>query len=612
MTLADNRSLSFSNSPGSRDFWEKQYSRLSHNQGANSELHQTFINKLQTIPEKDYTNPLSPLRKATFGELSPAAERLADRNALTSVAFNGDKTIARAQASLAIAGYKLEDNKRFGVTGVADHYTTQAITDFQKAAGLEPTGKPDLETMKALDLITQKGLTKNEIEALGKQVARESNPLRQIPQEVKLFDQLTPEEQQRIIHRDHLVQTEWNGQGDVYIAKAQASLKLTGYDVGQHGIDGKFGPDTSSATLQFQKDRGLNPTGILDTETKIALNNATSEGWTRPAPESKPEHKNEKPPAQKQKASPKITIDKEKLPKYKVSYERFIAMKRQSEIKVYQNGSPYDQVRINQARLQEMGFNIGSSGVDGILGQNTRHGIAAFQQAFGLPVTGELNRETVARIESEYVKGAVMREISLKTAENQFSKQNNNALNVNNNSKDSFSYNWTGKNITPEFKAKVLEICRKLEVDPDILMAIMAFESGFDPAARNKKSGATGLIQFMKDTAIGLGTTIDALAKMSAVEQLDFVYMHYKPYAGKIHSIGDAYMVTFMPIAIGKDDKFKLGVKDSTEKIGDVTLGKVFEQNSNLDIDGDGIITKKEAYTFVENIIKKKQNKYFD
>ncbi|HPT86436.1 MAG TPA: peptidoglycan-binding domain-containing protein [Bacillota bacterium] len=396
MSLADNRSLTFSNSPGSRDFWEKQYARLSHNQGSNSELHQRYINKLQTMPDKDFTQPLSPLRKGSFGKLSPGAERLADRDALASIAFSGDKVIARAQASLAIAGYKLEDNKRFGVTGKADHYTTQALSEFQKAVGLEPTGKPDLETMKALDLVTQKGLTKKEIEAFGKQTALE------------VAKQLSLEKQQRLIQRDQLVQSEWKGKGNFDIATAQASLRLAGYDLGPYGIDGIPGTYTKAATLQFQKDRGLNPNGILDSETITALNNATTEGWARPMIKAKPEPKIE---TAKPKAEYKITIDKESLPKYTVSYERFVAMKRQSEIDGYAKGAPLDPVRLTQERLKTMGFNIGPSGADGLLGQNTRNAIAAFQQTFGLPVTGELNRETITRIESEYAKGARVKEI---------------------------------------------------------------------------------------------------------------------------------------------------------------------------------------------------------
>ena len=331
-----------------------------------------------------------------FIKSSPAVERLAARNNLANTAFSGDKVISRAQASLFMAGYKLGDDKRLGITGKMDHHTIQALTEFQNAAGLEPTGKLDLETMKALDLVTQKGLTKSEIEALGKQTALE------------VSKQLSLEKQHRLIQRNQLVEAEWNGKGNLDIATAQASLKLAGYDLGHYGIDGIAGRYTKAAILQFQKDRGLNPTGILDSETMIALENATAEGWTRPTQASKQETKIEAP---KPKLEHKITIDKESLPKYTVSYERFVSIKRQSEIDAYAKGAPLDPVRLNQTRLKTMGFNIGPSGADGLPGPNTRNAIAAFQQAFGLPVTGELDRETIARIESEYAKGARGREI---------------------------------------------------------------------------------------------------------------------------------------------------------------------------------------------------------
>ncbi|WP_373000350.1 RHS repeat-associated core domain-containing protein, partial [Lutispora sp.] len=163
--------------------------------------------------------------------------------------------------------------------------------------------------------------------------------------------------------------------------------------------------------------------------------------------------------------------------------------------------------------------------------------------------------------------------------------------------RDGFDYEWTGKYVTPEFKVKVLEICEKLQMDPDDLMGIMAFESnGINPSCVNKVSGATGLIQFMPSTARGLGTTTEALAKMSAVEQLDYVYKYYEGYAGKIHNIQDAYMVVFMPIAVGKDDDYKLGIKGSKAELAKgLSYGVVYKQNAGLDINKDGIITKGEA-----------------
>ena len=141
--------------------------------------------------------------------------------------------------------------------------------------------------------------------------------------------------------------------------------------------------------------------------------------------------------------------------------------------------------------------------------------------------------------------------------------------------------------VSPAFKEKVVQIASDLGTNPNFLMAVMSFETGesFDPAKRNPLSGAVGLIQFMKPTAVGLGTTQDALAQMSAEEQLDFVAKHFKPFKNKMGTLEDAYMAVLFPAAIGKGANHALFRKPS----------KVYEQNSGLDINRDGVITVGEA-----------------
>lgn len=146
-----------------------------------------------------------------------------------------------------------------------------------------------------------------------------------------------------------------------------------------------------------------------------------------------------------------------------------------------------------------------------------------------------------------------------------------------------------GAKVTPEFKMRVMEICAELEMSPDYLMACMAFESGetFRADIPNKAgSGAVGLIQFMPRTAELLNTTTYALARMTPVEQLDFVRKYFLSYKGKLKSLEDIYMAILWPKAIGKDPDtaiFKVGTK-------------VYNQNKGFDRHPhDGEITPGEC-----------------
>ncbi|MDT0643689.1 transglycosylase SLT domain-containing protein [Zunongwangia sp. F363] len=139
------------------------------------------------------------------------------------------------------------------------------------------------------------------------------------------------------------------------------------------------------------------------------------------------------------------------------------------------------------------------------------------------------------------------------------------------------------------FVAKVREISTRLGINPNWLMAIINWESArsFSSSIRNPYTNATGLIQFMPDTAIDLGTTIDRLARMTAVEQLDWVYKYYVRYRSKLKSYTDLYLTTFYPAAVGKAASYVLG---STA----YRVRRIAEQNSSFDNNGDMKITKGE------------------
>lgn len=147
-------------------------------------------------------------------------------------------------------------------------------------------------------------------------------------------------------------------------------------------------------------------------------------------------------------------------------------------------------------------------------------------------------------------------------------------------------------NTSQSFKDKVVHIAESLQTKPIFLMAVMSFETGgtFSPSKRNRVSGAIGLIQFMASTAIGLGTSLDALARMNALEQLDYVENYLKPFRGRLLTLEDAYMAVLFPTAIGKGRQFVLFKSPSIE----------YRQNSGLDISKNGQITVAEAATLVE------------
>lgn len=150
---------------------------------------------------------------------------------------------------------------------------------------------------------------------------------------------------------------------------------------------------------------------------------------------------------------------------------------------------------------------------------------------------------------------------------------------------------WGGR-VSPAFRDSVRRIGARLGISPDYLMACMAFETGrtFSPAIRNAAgSGAVGLIQFMPSTAAALGTSVEALAAMSAVQQLVMVEAYFRPNKGLLKTLSDVYMAILWPGAIGKAESFVL-FRESDPK-----RPKLYIQNRGLDWNDDGVITKAEA-----------------
>lgn len=164
---------------------------------------------------------------------------------------------------------------------------------------------------------------------------------------------------------------------------------------------------------------------------------------------------------------------------------------------------------------------------------------------------------------------------------------------------DAGSLVW-GARVDQAFRKKVKSISQSLNIDPNWLMSVMAFETGksFSPSVQNTGgSSAVGLIQFISSTAVSLGTTTTALVGMTAVDQLDYVEKYYKQYASRIKNIGDAYMAVLWPAAIGISDTSVLWAKTGT-------YATQYAANAGLDTNHDGTITRGEAVSRVNDMYK--------
>ncbi|MCM1168756.1 MAG: transglycosylase SLT domain-containing protein [Bacteroides sp.] len=137
------------------------------------------------------------------------------------------------------------------------------------------------------------------------------------------------------------------------------------------------------------------------------------------------------------------------------------------------------------------------------------------------------------------------------------------------------------------FLAEVKNVAGRLAINPDWLMAVMYKESGLAPAAVNRSSGATGLIQFMPSTAAALGTSTAALKTMTGKGQLAYVEKYFRPYIGRLGRYEDVYMAVFFPAALGKAD-------DWTFQSSRLLPGTIAGQNPAVDLNKDQKITVAE------------------
>lgn len=187
-----------------------------------------------------------------------------------------------------------------------------------------------------------------------------------------------------------------------------------------------------------------------------------------------------------------------------------------------------------------------------------------------------------------------------------------------------------GKDVSPEFRARIVEVGQNVQINPSYLMTVMYKESGIKshihiiPVGRDANGNVIykrsehipieegtiggGLIGFMRKTAIGLGTDLGTLLALDGVDQLDYVekffYNHRKSgVIGPNPSLWQLYMSNFLPAYADHADEpnFVVAAKDSQNK----KSRNIYEHNPNADRNKDRKITVAEAMAGIDAILKK-------
>jgi len=192
-----------------------------------------------------------------------------------------------------------------------------------------------------------------------------------------------------------------------------------------------------------------------------------------------------------------------------------------------------------------------------------------------------------------------------------------------------------GSKVDCEFRKKVVEISKELWPNNYLnmannLMAVFQWESGgtFKAGVPNMaNSGATGLIQFMPDTAkslLGKDVTIEhtsdffgrrlrrikEFADMNEIEQLDYVKRYFEPTKNRSLEFVDLYLQVLFPVSSGTEEHIVFA--DSLAKLTTRTNEssnlrnlrvRAYSQNRGLDANNDGVIWKSEIKEKVQHYV---------
>jgi peptidoglycan hydrolase-like protein with peptidoglycan-binding domain len=271
-----------------------------------------------------------------------------------------------------------------------------------------------------------------------------------------------------------------------------------------------------------------------------------------------------------------------------------VASKERAETTDLKMGPPYppeqsSRVKAMQTKLKDIGYGLGTTGVDGKFGPRTSAALSAFIKDYNLQGKSNFFDADLAKALDDVVSGAIARVQAPTPVNTAAQKTSAGKALVGGIKKPGAALK------EPEFMKKLQQVSDRLGVEKEVLLKVMKFESNLDPQAVNSMSKATGLIQFMPNTAAGLGTSVEELYNMTATDQLDFVEKYYKQNGVRPGAtVGDLYILTFMPAAANKPDNFVLGNVNGG-RVFNLDASKVYAQNKIFDQNGDGIFTKADV-----------------
>ena len=143
-----------------------------------------------------------------------------------------------------------------------------------------------------------------------------------------------------------------------WVGYLQELLHALGFDLGSHGVDKDFGPDTENAVKKFQGDHDLRPTGVVDSLTWDWLESPAMPAPTGTHPTGNPE---------------------------------------------LRPGDRGPSVGYLQRLLHAIGFDIGPTGIDEIYGDHTANAVRLFQDEHSIHYThGVVDELTWEALEGQH------------------------------------------------------------------------------------------------------------------------------------------------------------------------------------------------------------------